>query len=96
MAKKCPKRVIKWPTYRYVIPVFYASDYTLVGSGQGNSPTNYLLGLPKYLLNGNHYNVDNGNIVDGPSNPFCFIKMSPGFANTEANLNIINDLINTQ
>ena len=53
-------------------------------------PTNYLLGLPKYLLNGNHYNVDNGNIVDGPSNPFGFIEMSPGFANTEANLKVIN------
>ena len=61
------------------------------GSGQRNSSTNYLFGLLKYLLNGNHYNVDNGNIVDGPSNPFGFIEMSPGFANTEANLKVIND-----
>ena len=76
--------------------VWTTKAFTLDGSGQRNSPTNYLLGLPKYLLNSNHYDVDNGNIVDGPSNPFGFIEMSPGFANTEANLNIINDLINTQ
>ena len=72
-----------------ITTVWTTKAFTLVGSGQRNSPTNYLLGLPKYLLNGNHYDVDNGNIVDGPSNPFGFIEMSPGFANTEAYLKVI-------
>ena len=76
-------------TQRLILNIF--GFMNIKGSGQRNSPTNYLLGLPKYLLNGNHYNVDNGNIVDGPSNPFGFIEMSPGFANTEANLKVIND-----
>ena len=38
------------------------------------------------LLYGNHDDVDNSNIVDGPSNPFGFIIMSSGFSNTEAYL----------
>ena len=69
------------------------NQWLKLGLGLDLIAENQILKVIKYvyLLNGNHYNVDNGNIVDGPSNPFGFIEMSPGFSNTQANLKGINN-----
>ena len=39
----------------------------------------------KHLLNGHHYDVDHGDVVDGPRDELGFIEVSPSLSNVEAN-----------
>ena len=38
------------------------------------------------LLKSDHNDVDNCDVVDGPTNEFGFVELSPGFANVVTDL----------